>query len=442
MTAWPEHAVWWHVYPLGFTGAEREALPPEAAPVHRLSHIEGWLDYVLELGANGLLLGPVFASQTHGYDTVDHHRVDPRLGDEDDLRHLITTCRDRGIRVLLDGVFNHVGRGFAPFRDVLEHGHDSRHAGWFHLYGQGHGDDLDYEHFEGHRHLVTLNHDNPEVVAYVVDVMDHWLQAGIDGWRLDAAYAVPTSFWRDVLARVRDAHPDAWFLGEVIHAPYEPWIHEAGFDTVTQYELWKSIWSSLNDRNFHELAWTLDRHAALTQACLPQTFVGNHDVTRIATQLADDRHVDLAATLLLTLPGSPSIYAGDEQAFTGHKEETPTGDDAVRPTFPSGPDELLPYGWDTYHHHQRLIGLRRRHPGVATGRLHVLDLDNEFLSYVVEGGDDRVVVLLNVSDHERRFDRAAANLPVPVRTEPTSGSAEDDPWRVAPHSWSVVTPDA
>ena len=337
MATWPDHAVWWHVYPLGFTGAEREARPDDAPTVHRLGHLEGWLDYVLELGANGLLLGPVFASETHGYDTVDHHRVDPRLGDEDDLRHLVDACRRAGIRVLFDGVFNHVGRGFRPFQDVLAHGRDSRFAGWFRLHGDGTGDELDYDHFEGHRHLVTLNHDHPEVEDHVVEVMEHWLEAGIDGWRLDAAYAVERGFWRRVTDRVRTRFPDAWFLGEVIHAPYEPWIEEGGLDSVTQYELWKSIWSSLNDRNFHELAWTLRRHAELVEVCLPQTFVGNHDVTRIATRLDDRRDVDLAVALLCTLPGAPSIYAGDEQAFTGVKEDNPAGDDAVRPRFRTRP---------------------------------------------------------------------------------------------------------
>lgn len=438
MATWPDHAVWWHVYPLGFTGAEREALPADAPVVHRLGHLEGWLDYVLELGANGLLLGPVFASETHGYDTIDHHRVDPRLGDEDDLRHLVATCRSLGIRVLLDGVFNHVGRGFGPFRDVLANGRESRFADWFHLHGDGVGDALDYDHFEGHRHLVTLNHDNPEVEDHVVGVLEHWLEAGIDGWRLDAAYAVDRGFWRRVTDRVRSRFPDAWFLGEVIHAPYEPWIEDGGLDSVTQYELWKSIWSSLNDRNFHELAWTLGRHAELVETCLPQTFVGNHDVTRIATRLEDPRHLDLAVALLCTLPGSPSIYAGDEQAFTGVKEDNPSGDDAVRPAFPPAPDGLLPYGWDTYRTHQRLIALRRRHAGIARGTLRVLDLDNDHLSYVVDGDGDRVVVMLNASDHPRHFPHAAAALPGAVHVE--SSPPTDDPWHVAPHGWSVVSP--
>lgn len=444
MTAWVEHAIWWHVYPLGFTGAEQDALPPDHEPEPRLRHLGAWLDYAVELGCNGLALGPVFASETHGYDTVDHYRVDRRLGTADDLRWLIDACHEKGVRVLLDGVFNHVGRGFDRFQAVLADGPESESADWFHIYPDNTAaDGFTYEHFEGHDGLVTLNHGHPEVRRYVIEVMRHWLDAGADGWRLDAAYAAPRDFWHEVVAEVKEHHPDAWLVGEVIHAPYEPWIEEAGLDAVTQYELWKSIWSSINDRNFYELSWTLERHQACSERFVPLTFLGNHDVTRIATQIEDDRHLGHAIATLLTLPGTPSIYAGDEQAFTGVKGDHARGDDAVRPEFPATPDDLLPYGWSTYRRWQEMISLRRRHPWLARATVEVHDLANESIGYVCSStardDDARLAVLLNLGDQPTAFPEAQQAVPA-AKVEAASFDADEGATigEVPPHGWAIL----
>ncbi|GGI07099.1 alpha-amylase family protein [Egicoccus halophilus] len=440
MSSWSDHAIWWHVYPLGFTGAEREALPADASPLPRLRNLEPWLDYLLELGANGLALGPVFASETHGYDTVDHFRIDPRLGTEDDFVRLVERCRSRGIRILLDGVFNHVGRGFGPFRDVLAHGRDSRHADWFRIHWDRPGRDgapFDHDDFEGHHHLVALDHRNPEVVDHVTDVMRHWLALGADGWRLDAAYAVPPAFWAETIGRVRAHHPEAWFVGEVIHGPYEPWVTGGRLDSVTQYELWKAVWSALNDRNFWELGAALQRHDGFTSTFRPLTFLGNHDVTRIASQLDDERHLGHAQAVQFTVAGVPSVYAGDEQAFTGVKQQTATGDDAVRPPFPERPDELAPFGWPVFQRHQALIALRRRHPWLVRARTRVVTQANEQLAYVSEADGSRVVTLLNVADRGHRFDDARRELGELHLAVSGHGDAPD-PWDVPAHSWAVL----
>ena len=173
--------------------------------------------------------------------------------------------------------------------------------------GYGKGGEVDYATFEGHRQLVALNHAEPEVVAHVVKVMNHWLDRGADGWRLDAAYAVPKPFWREVMREVRAKHPDAYVFGEVIHGDYAAFVHDTGVDAVTQYELWKAVWSSLNAGNFFELAWAMKRHNTFLEAFVPQTFIGNHDVTRIANQLTDERHLAHALAILMTCGGTPSI---------------------------------------------------------------------------------------------------------------------------------------
>ena len=388
MTApdWVRHAIWWHVYPLGFVGAFPAGTAP-ASDEHRLSRIVEWLDHAVRLGASGIALGPVFASRTHGYDTTDHYRIDPRLGDDGDFDHLVREAHQRGLRVLLDGVFNHVGTEFPRYRQALDGDPEARH--WFH------GRPGRFHTFEGHPDLITLNHRNPEVADYVAAVMSHWLSRGADGWRLDAAYAVPGEFWTQVLPRVRAGHPDAWFVAEVIHGDYPAFVAESGVDSVTQYELWKAIWSSLNDGNFHELDWALQRHNGFQDTFAPLTFVGNHDVTRIASRLNRPQHLPHALVLLFTIGGVPSVYAGDEFGYTGVKEDRAGGDDAVRPEFGSPADhgdlEIL-------NLHRYLIGLRRRHPWLHQARTTALVLDNTRYVYKTRCGDDVLIVALNLGD--------------------------------------------
>jgi glycosidase len=427
--AWVEHAIWWQIYPLGFVGAF-PADPAPTADEHRLGRVVEWLDHALELGASGIALGPLFASRTHGYDTTDHYRIDPRLGGDDDFDNLVAEARRRGLRILLDGVFNHVGTDFARYQDALAGGDDS----WFRKRGN------DFVTFEGHDGLVTLDHGNPAVVDYVADVMSHWLRRGADGWRLDAAYAVPDHFWAQVLPRVRKEFGDAWFVGEVIHGDYAATVAGSTVDSVTQYELWKAIWSSLNDANFHELDHALSRHDEFLDTFVPLTFVGNHDVTRIASRVDDARHVAHALVVLLTVGGTPSIYAGDEWAYRGIKEERFGGDDAVRPEFPARPADSEHLGHDDFRLHQHLIGLRRRHAWLHTARTTPLRLANSQYVYRTSSGSDALVVALNVDDSPLHLSLSELGV---GRGRIAAGSGvpnEDviDSLDVEPHGWVIV----
>ncbi|GEP08056.1 alpha-amylase family protein [Methylobacterium oxalidis] len=441
MPAWIEHAVWWQVFPLGFVGAEPEAAP--GAPIaHRLSHLHAWLDYAVELGISGLALGPIFAASTHGYDTTDHFRIDPRLGDDADFDSLVEAARARGLRILLDGVFNHVGRAHPAFQEVLQRGPQADRASWFRLSwprGTAPGTEPDYACFEGHRQLVTLNHDEPEVADHVSSVMNHWLARGADGWRLDAAYAVPRPFWANVLPRVRAAHPDAFIVGEVIHGDYASIVRDTGMDAVTQYELWKAIWSALNDRNLFELAHALERHNSYLAAFVPLTFVGNHDVTRIASRLRDERHLPHALAILFTCGGTPSIYAGDEQAFRGLKEERVGGDDAIRPSFPPTPGSLAPYGWSTYRLHQSLIALRRRHPWLLRTRPRKIHLTNEQLVLAMADGHQRVLLALNLADEPAVLPAPGAHLIEIGEGDLGAGGEGAEQVSLRPHGWAILS---
>ena len=429
---WVRHAIWWQVYPLGFVGA----FPAEPAPTvedHRFRRVTAWLDHALELGASGVALGPIFSSRSHGYDTTDHYRIDPRLGDDDDFDSFVAEAKSRGLRILLDGVFNHVGTDFARYRAAVTDGPESPASSWFRLR------DKHFETFEGHDGLIALNHDNPDVVGYVADVMAHWLRRGVDGWRLDAAYAVRNRFWADVLERVRAEFPEAWFVGEVIHGDYPSIVKAATFDSVTQYELWKAIWSSLNDGNFHELDHALRRHDQFVETFVPMTFIGNHDVTRIASQLGDPRHVEHALVVLLTTAGTPSVYAGDEWAYRGVKEERFGGDDAVRPEFPSRPEEFAHLGHDTFRLHQHLIGLRRRNPWLEAAQTAPLRVTNEHYVYRASAGDEALVVALNVGD--TALELAPEQVGPGARVVAGSGMPAEhvvDRVHVEPHGWCIL----
>lgn len=433
-----EHAVWWHVYPLGFVGAEREAAAcPEVR--HRLPKIAGWMDYAVNLGVSGLLLAPIFASSTHGYDTTDHFDIDRRLGDNADFDTLVKEAKRRGLRLILDGVFNHVGRDFPAFQRAIAGGPQASEARWFRLTWPepGKGGEPDYASFEGHRQLVTLNHAEPEVIAYVGKVMKHWLDRGADGWRLDAAYAAPKPFWREVMRDVRGKHPDAYVFGEVIHGDYAAFVHDTGVDAVTQYELWKAIWSSINSSNFFELAWALKRHNAFLESFVPQTFIGNHDVTRIASRLTDERHIPHALAILMTSGGTPSFYYGDEQAFRGLKEDRAGGDDAIRPAFPATPAELAPYGWPVYRLHQELIGLRRRHPWLHRAQSRMVELHNTDLVLEAFAEEKRLWLALNIADAAvtRMIAAAADKLAGNGDVTGKGGSTEI---ALPPHGWMIL----
>ena len=439
--AWVQHAMWWQVYPLGFVGAPvRPSSDGERVLTHRLDGLTGWLDHVVELGLNGVLLGPVFASATHGYDTIDHFRIDPRLGDSEDLSRLVAAAHDRGVRVVLDGVFNHVGRSHPAFRALEEEGPRAATADLFRVRWDGWeaGMPVPTDTFEGHDDLVALDHSSPGVADLVVSVLTHWLERGIDGWRLDAAYAVPPAFWAGVLPRVRDRFLEAWFLGEVIHGDYAAIVTESTMDTVTQYELWQGIWHGIVDRNLFELKHAIERHVALLATFVPQTFVGNHDVTRIASAVGPEL-VPHALAVLLTVAGTPSVYAGDELGFLGVKEERLGGDDAVRPAFPAVPPSaasLSPADRAILEAHESLVGLRRRHPWVHRAATDVLHVTNTALVLRTGSGEGALVTAVSLDDEPLDLPVADARS-----IEAGAGDLDLDRSRLAlpPHGWAVLS---
>ncbi|MCU1406507.1 MAG: alpha-amylase [Glaciihabitans sp.] len=424
MNQWTEHVVWWHVYPLGFLGADTTG--QDRTPEPRLRNLVPWLDHLLEIGANGLALGPVFTSSTHGYDTIDFFTVDPRLGTRDDLVYLIDEAHSRGIRVMLDGVFNHVGREFPALVSALADPTAPEAA----LFGRDSSGAV--TNFEGHGGLVAFDHGNPDVADLVTEVMNFWLDAGADAWRLDAAYSVPNAFWATVLPRVRGNHPDVFVLGEVLHGDYTQIVAEATLDSVTQYELWQGVWHGLQEVNLHELNWALTRHNGFLETFVPYTFIGNHDVTRIASQIDDERHHPHALVLLMTLGGMPSVYYGDEYGYRAIKEERFGGDDAIRPAYPVDAAQPVTAGLEVMALHQQLIGIRRRHPWLHRATSTTSTVENASLVYTVSGDGQSLTVAINLGDSTLAVPGTGTLLAGAHSTQSGDGLS------VGAHGWAIT----
>jgi glycosidase len=328
----------------------------------------------------------------------------------------------------LDAVFNHVGRGLPHFQDVRAHREQSQWRDWFDVdFGRSGPDGFSYTNFEGHDRLAKLNHKNGQVLEWAIDVAKFWIERGIDGFRLDAAYAIPISFLASFADRTRAIRPDLFLVGEVIHGDYAGMAKEGHLTSITQYELWKAIWSSLNDGNFFELAHALQRHAEYCQQFEPWTFVGNHDTTRIATQLTDRRHLGHALAVLFTVPGVPAIYAGDEQGAEGTKYHRADGDAEVRRPPPLHPNELSGSHLDIWQLHRDLIAIRCARPWLVTGVLSVTQVDKRTITFEVRANAGHLVTVLNTEEK-------AVTCKIPVDLVSVAGNASAE---LPPHSWGV-----
>ena len=414
-------SIFYAVYPLGLCGA-----PPRndfgAAPVERLEKLTGWIGHIRELGCDAIYLGPVFESTAHGYDTADYWHVDRRLGTDETLRRFVQAAHEAGLRVVLDGVFNHVGRDFWAFRDVLAHGPDSPFRGWFaglrfESEGGGrspNGDPFTYEGWHRHFDLVKLNLSNPDVRNHLLGAVRSWIaDFEIDGLRLDAADVVALDFQRELAAWCRSLDPEFWLCGEVVHGDYRRWACPGGLDSVTNYEAYKGLYSSLNDRNYFEIAFALDRQFGPRgiYAGLPLfNFADNHDQDRVASRLTERRHLYPLHLLLFAMPGVPSIYYGSEWGLAGKRGH---GDDSpVRPALvlEQAAGQGLEPGLEPVI--ARLARLRAELPALRRGSYRQLHVAAEQFAFLRSGEGQEVIVLLNAADHP-----AQVTVPAPLDGE-------------------------
>ncbi|MBQ9993784.1 MAG: maltodextrin glucosidase, partial [Clostridia bacterium] len=317
-TDWYRDAVIYHIYPLGMTGAP-EYNPFSGQAVNRIAAIAEMTEHIADMGFDAVYFGPVFSSTKHGYDTADYRIIDERLGTNDDFAALCRGLHDKGIRVILDGVFNHVGRDFFAFRDVREKRENSPYRDWFNINFGGdscYGDGFWYEGWEGHFELVKLNLHNFAVREHIFSCIGEWIDNfGIDGLRLDVAYLLDEGFLCELRNYCLSKRADFFLLGESIHGDYNRIVNDRMLHSATNYECYKGIHSSLNSANMHEIGYSLNRQFGPEHWCIYRgksmySFVDNHDVSRIASILGDSSHIALAYGLIFTMPGIPSVYYG------------------------------------------------------------------------------------------------------------------------------------
>ena len=320
MSTWYERGVFYHMYPLGMTGAPRHNDATEVT--NRFAELLQWILHIRSLGCNAIYIGPLFESTSHGYDTRDYKLVDRRLGDNESFKVFVKQCHDSGIRVVVDGVFNHTGREFFAFKDIQEKKWDSPYKDWYkgvNFDWQGPcGDPFGYDAWQGHFELPCLNLFNPAVRSYLFDVIRFWVdEFDIDGIRLDCANVLDFNFMKEMRQETARMKEDFWLMGEVIHGDYSRWVNPQMLHSVTNYELHKSLYSGFNDHNFFEIAHNVRRLEAIGRQLY--TFVDNHDEDRIASKLKLKEHLIPIYLCLFTLPGIPSIYYGGGRGGGGKR---------------------------------------------------------------------------------------------------------------------------
>lgn len=393
---WAYNGVFYQIYPIGFCGApvhnDGECIP-------RIRKLLDWSEYLGNLGVDSILLNPIFESDNHGYDTRDFRQIDCRLGTNDDFAKVCKSLHEHGVKIVLDGVFNHVGRGFWAFKDVQEKKWDSPYKDWFHINfdsNSGYNDGFWYEGWEGHFELVKLNLQNPAVVDYLLECVKFWVDTfDIDGLRLDVAYCLDRNFMKRLRAYVQGLKDDFVLIGEVLFGDYNLIVNDEMLHSCTNYECYKGIYSSFNSMNLFEIAHSLHRQFGSDQWCIYRgkhlmTFVDNHDVTRLASILTNKKHIPLAYGLLLGMPGIPCLYYGSEWGETG--EKAPDNDYALRPCFEKPkPNELTEYI-------QNLIKIRQNSDAICNGDYRNIVIQNHQLIFGRCTDKERVMVAINASD--------------------------------------------
>lgn len=287
---WAYESVFYQIYPMGFCGVPFEN---DGIQRHEIKRVEEWIPHMQKLGVNAVYFSPVFESDTHGYNTRDYRKIDVRLGTNEDFKEVCDALHAAGIRVVLDGVFNHVGRGFAQFQDVIKNRENSPYVNWFYRIDFGgnsnYNDGLWYEGWEGCFDLVKLNLQNPEVVNYLLDSVKGWIdEFGIDGLRLDVAYSLDENFVRRLREVTGAYKQDFFLLGEMLHGDYNRLMNDQMLHSATNYECYKGLYSSFNSMNMFEIVHSLLRQFGPENWTLYKgkhllSFVDNHDVTRVAS---------------------------------------------------------------------------------------------------------------------------------------------------------------
>ena len=389
---WAYESVFYQIYPLGFCGAPFEN---DGILEHRILKVLDWIDHIKETGCNAVYFSPVFESDTHGYNTRDYSKIDCRLGTNEDFKKVCDALHAAGIKVVLDGVFNHVGRGFWAFRDVLEKRWDSPYKDWFNISFDGnsnYNDGLWYEGWEGHYDLVKLNLRNPAVTEHIFSCVRQWREEfGIDGLRLDVAYCLDFDFLKNLHNVCKSLDPEFFILGELLHGDYSRWVNPEMLDSATNYECYKGLHSSFNSMNMFEICHSLKNQFGPEQWCRYRgmhllSFVDNHDVSRIASVLQNEKHLPLIYALMFGMPGIPCIYYGSEWGTRADKKD---GDPALRVSF-DAPEKNELTEWIS-----KLAKIHRESKALCYGSIAVPVLTNKQCIIERQFEDERMMIAIN-----------------------------------------------
>lgn len=418
---WYDKAVFYHIYPLGLCGCAHENT---GVPEEHFDKLNEWAVHAGNIGCTAIYIGPLFESVGHGYETTDYKMVDRRLGTNDDFKKFVENCHNNGIKVVVDGVFNHTGRGFFAFKDLKENRENSRYKDWYCNVNFGgnneYNDGFSYENWGGYNLLAKLNVWNPEVKNYLFDVVRFWIsEFDIDGIRLDAADVLDMGFMSELRQVTMQAKEDFWLMGEVIHGDYSRWANNDRLNSVTNYELHKGLYSGHNDHNYFEIAHTINRLNQLAQGIKLYTFTDNHDVARIHSKLNNKEHIYDVTMLLYTVPGIPSIYYGSEFAIDGNKENG--SDWNLRPCL-----ELDDFDEDTelLNLIRRLGILKKEYRELTEGTYEQLMLTNRQFAFARKCQDSAVITALNNDEQPASFELPLmySNASVQILAGPEEGA--------------------
>lgn len=392
---WTKNSVFYQIYPLGAFGCPFEN---DGNLEHRILKIENWITDLKELGIDCVLFNPLFESHSHGYDTIDYYRLDSRLGTNEDFVKVSDMLHANGIRVVLDAVFNHVGRGFFAFQDVLKNRENSQYKDWFYINfwdNNNYNDNLSYQNWEGNNNLVKLNLQNREIVNYLLNVVDFWKQSfDIDGLRLDVAYCLDHGFLKALHSHCKNIDSEFFLLGETLHGDYNQWVNEEMLDSCTNYECYKGLYSSFNSANLFEILHSYHRQFGKEPWCLYTgkqllCFLDNHDVTRIASILNHEEHLPLIYTMLFTMPGIPCLYYGSEWGIKGEKN---WNDTSLRPSIEhlerNSLTKLI----------SKLIHIKHTHPSLWGCDYEQIFLTNTYCVYAMKSPEETLWIAINLSD--------------------------------------------
>ncbi len=422
---WVQDAIFYQIFPDRFANGDPSRDPAKVQPwgeLPTLYHFQGGdlrgviqrFDYLLDLGINAIYFNPIFlATSSHRYNTTDYYQIDPKLGDMRDFKALLDLAHRNQVHVVLDGVFNHCGRGFFAFNDILENGEHSPYRDWFHVSrfpvdAYSPGDAVDYLGWWKLKSLPKFNTSNPAVRKYLIGVGKYWLEQGIDGWRLDVPNEIDDdSFWAEFEQVVKGVNPDAYILGEIWDIQPR-WVSDGHCDGLMNYPLRTAILDWLNGKigvgHFAERVEHLLTIYRRENIYSQYNLLSSHDTERIITLLKGDQdRVRLAYQFLFSYPGAPGIYYGDEVGLEGGK------DPDSRRAFPW---EAGDWKTDLRSFIQKMIAVRKLKPALRRGEYKPLLLDIRRGCYVFARvlGEQKIIVAFNNSATHRQLQIPVAGL--------------------------------